>query len=95
MDGRKDGGSAAWNSGAAVEKGESGWGTGRARVEGAMRREGVSRILFVGRFRTEAGSSKMKGEIEQGGGEHAEDVLDCSTVEGPGVSERARARAST
>jgi hypothetical protein len=48
-----------------------------------MRREGVSRILFVGRFRTEAGSSKMKGEIEQGGGEHAEDVLDCSTVEGP------------
>jgi hypothetical protein len=25
----------------------------------------------------------MKGETEQGGGEHEEDVLDCSTVEGP------------
>ncbi len=65
MDGRKDGGR---NSGAAVEKGESGWGEGRGRVEGEMWREGVSRILFVGRFRTEAGSSKMKGETEQGGG---------------------------
>jgi hypothetical protein len=45
----------------------------------------VSRILCVGRFRTEAGSSKIKGETEhwQGGGEDEEDVLDSSTVEGP------------